>query len=149
METQFNNKEKEYMINYLFQLNGLSTLPFIRSQAIGKIRLSGNMKNHPNKEYFEKELNKQYYSCGCDTGAIGLLIGLVLGLGYSVYKYIKSDWSITDILISTFLSLFIMSGIGKICGLYVANKKLKVIIKEIKKQWIPEKEYNEDKSHCG
>jgi hypothetical protein len=140
---------KEYIINHPSQLNGLSTLPFKRNMAIGKIRLSGNMAEHPQREYFEKELNRRYHACGCDTGAKGLLIGLLLGLGYSFYRYNAVEWPVSNGVIATLATLLIMSGAGKLYGLYAADKKLKDSIEDVKKQWMPEKEYKEEKNYCG
>ncbi len=141
--------KKEYIISHPSQLNSLSTLPLIRTMATGRIRLAGNLGDHPQRESFEQQLNKQYYACGCDTGARGLLLGIILGTGLSAYKYIAKDWSLTYALIIAGAGIVTTTLLGKLYGLYTANRKLKTTIAEVKKVWPPEKEGIEEKNHCG
>jgi hypothetical protein len=141
--------QKQYIINHPSQLNSLTTLPFRGVHKTGRLTLSGNMTDHPQKEYFETELNRQYASCGCDTGARALLLGLLAGAGYSAYKYTRSDWSLKYGLLVTFSGLLIMAIAGKLYGLYKADKKLKTTVGEIQKQWPPELSFKEMNALCG
>ena len=93
--------EKEYLISHPSQLNNLSVFPLKRNQSIGKIRLGGNMLNNPKVEFFENLLNKNYYSCGCSEGAKGLVVGLILGFGFIIYKYIESHISIINAIVTS------------------------------------------------
>ena len=139
---------KEYNISHPTQLNSLSTLPFIGVKTVGKLKLKGNMREHPQRKDLEKLLNKHYYACGCDTGSITLLIGLILTSGYFIYSYSIKDISILSSL-GTIIGVSIASSIiGKVYGLFRANQKLKKVIEQVKKEWKPEKEFMENWS-CG
>ena len=130
-------KSKQFIINHPSQLNSLSTLPFTHRTGLGKIVFNDSFQ-HSNKEQMERDLNKNYYACGCSQGAKALLIGLlVFGVAGS-YGFYNYDWSVTKSLTSFFGGAILMSLLGKLIGLVQANGKLKNTIREIQSVWKPD-----------
>ncbi len=131
------------------QLNALSTIPFIRTSGIGKLRLGGNITEHPERTRWEKELNRHYHACGCDTGAKGLLISLLAGSTWAGYSYSQGSWG-AGFAAGVALSITIGGAmIGKLSGLMRANRKLKQTISEIQSQWQHEKKTESEHWSCG
>lgn len=129
---------KESVFTNPAQFNVLSTLPFTRTSGVGKIQLGGSIAQHPERARWEKELNRHYYACGCDTGAKGLLIGLIVGIIWAVYYYSREDWGIGAVA-AVALSITIGGAIiGKVSGLILADRKLKQTVREIQTHWKPE-----------
>jgi hypothetical protein len=60
-------------LEYLLQQN-----VFWRKQ-LGLLVLSGSLETHPQKSFWQNELNTHYYACGCDESASGFLIGVIVG----------------------------------------------------------------------
>ena len=127
-------KNKQYTISHPSKLNSLSTLPLYRKQGLGTLVLSDSF-NHPERDNWQKELNKNYYACGCDTGAKWLVSGLILFGVCSAYFYKANNWNLVTSIIFWIGGAIVLSGIGKFYGLLKANSKLKQTIHKIKSNW--------------
>ena len=128
--------KKQFIIKHPSQLNSLSTLPLFHRTGLGKIVFNESLQ-HPNKAQWEREINKNYYACGCSQGAKALIIGLLVfgiagGIGYN-----NLDWSITNTLVTIFGGALAMAIVGKFIGLMNANGKLKETVREIQSVWEP------------
>lgn len=122
------------IITHPSQLNSLSTLPFTRRSGLGKIVLSDSYPDE-NKKQMEYDLNKNYYACGCAQGAKAMLIGLLIFGVSGVFGFLYYDWSVTKSLAYFFGGTILTSLMGKLVGLFQANRNLRATVKEIQSVW--------------
>lgn len=122
---------KEYLVEHSSQLNGLSTLPLARTPGLGTIRLGGVMARHPERERWERELNRSYHACGCDTGAKGLLLALVPGVAAGASGLSREAY--TGLGAAGVGLGFALAGavLGKLVGLVRAQRRLSRVAAEI------------------
>ena len=142
-------KPREHVIQHPSQLNRLSLFPGFRTKGLGKLRLGGEMAGHDRKESWEQELNRNYYACGCDTGAAGLLLGILFGGLYAAYRVAGNDWTLRRGVVAAVLVALIATAAGKLYGLLRANRRLKATIMEIKQEWKPPPGRVEANATCG
>jgi putative Mn2+ efflux pump MntP len=95
------------------QLNSLSSLPFLHRTGLGKIVLSETFQ-HPNKEQWEQNLNRNYYACGCIQSAKALTIGLLIFGVVGVLGFNNYGWSIAKTIITIFVGSIAMGILGKL-----------------------------------
>lgn len=136
------------IIKHPSMLNSLSTVSFFRTRGLGNLVLASDFV-HPEKENLEKDLNKYYYACGCDTGATGLLIFLVAGIAYSTFAVTSSDMSIINGVLYTLGITVAGAVLGKMSGLVSANFKLKKTIHTIQDNWKPADKQKKEIILCG
>lgn len=142
-------KKREQLFDHPTQLNRLSTLPLIRRAGDGRLRLAGEIADHPERERWEKELNRHYYACGCAEGSQGLLLGLLAGAGYAAWAYAGGDWSAGRLILTALAIAVAASAVGKFAGLLRAQAKLRRTVKEIQSAWkVPPGEFEEN-AVCG
>ena len=136
--------KKETVIKHSSQLNALITLPFLRMPGLGVLRLGGEMVRHEKHETWQRELNRNYHACGCDTGAKGLLIGLFAGLIVAA----MSD-SVRQTAGIVFVAAIAGAIIGKLVGLARAQVRLMQTIREIAKEVRPRESSVVEGVTCG
>jgi hypothetical protein len=127
-------KNKQFLIHHPSQLNSLSTWPMVRKPGIGRIALDPKLQ-HPEREKWEKVLNREYYACGCDTGAKALVAGLIGCAAVAVYGYLDGRMSMGKALFIGLVGPLILAGIGKVYGLAKANGRLKETVRAIQANW--------------
>lgn len=125
----------EHKITNTDELNQLLNQGVFYRQKIGLIVLDGNIETHPQKSFWQNELNTYYYACGCDESAGGFFIGVILGS-----LWIASSWSQGEIpgliTVASGVLLAIVCGlVGKVVGKLKANKKLKQTVRFIQNAW--------------
>lgn len=130
-------KSRQFIIRHPSQLNSLSTLPFIHRNGLGKIAFIDSFQ-HADREQMERDLNKHYYACGCSLGAKALLIGLLIFGVVGIYGFYNYDWSVTKSVTWFLGGAILLSLVGKLIGLGLANGKLKKTIREIQSVWKPD-----------
>lgn len=133
-------KNKITIIEHPSQLNALNAFSIARRRGVGKIQFSDSFQ-HFEREQLENEINKNYYSCGCDTSARYLIAGLVIGALLVVLDstLLKDQWISNPVL--TILVITIGGAIlGKLVGLVKANFKLKRTIHTVQALWRPKTE---------
>jgi hypothetical protein len=140
---------KERVFTHPSQLNALSALPFFRTSGVGTLRLGGNIAGHPERKRWERELNRQYYACGCNSSAAALIIALLLGGAWAGYAFTQEQMGGGAAL--GVPVLFAIGGaiVGKLFGRVRANVLLKQAIKEIQDQWRVEQKPEKDHWICG
>lgn len=119
----------ETVIEHSSQLRALRTFPLLRTPGLGVLRLGGEMARHENREKWQRELNRSYHACGCDTGAKGVLIGLLAGLiaaGLDGAPWLS--WQAAGVVFGPALAGAL---IGKIIGLVRAQFRLTRTVREI------------------
>jgi len=143
-------KTKQTIIEHPSQLNALSAFPFSRRRGRGKIQISDTFQ-HTEREQFEKDINKNYYACGCSTSTKYLIAGLLIGgvlLGVDTWLLQGGwiQWPIFTILSTTFGGAIL----GKFVGLSKANAKLKRTIHTVQAFWRPQTDSSmKEQPHCG
>lgn len=134
--------KKQFVVKHPSQLNSMTTLPFLHKAGLGKIVFDESFE-HKSREQWERDLNKNYYACGCNQSARALIFGLIIfGIG-GWFGYLKYDLSITQSLVVFFVGSISMAVIGKFTGLIKANKELRQIAKEVQSVWKPKWEESE------
>jgi hypothetical protein len=141
-------KNKQFLVYHPSQLNSLSTWPIVRTPGIGRIVLDQKFQ-HPNKETWEKGLNRDYYACGCDTGAKALVAGLIGCLAIAAMGYLDGRISVGKAVLVGLVGPLILAGIGKLYGLAKANGRLKKTIREIQSNWKTDLPTAEELIACG
>lgn len=97
----------------------------------GKIELSIDHLPSEENSQWEYKLNKHYFDCGCNKGAIGVIVAIVI---YLIYLFFSSDleylfqWST---LIYLLLAGIIGGSIGKIFGLLNARLQFRKTIRSL------------------
>lgn len=143
-------EKRQHIIQHPSELNSLSTLPFTRRRAgRGRIALSNTFR-HQDKAKWEQRLNRDYYACGCNEGAKGLLLGLVIFGGFALLNYLDADWMVSRSLTTFGIGVIGMSIFGKLVGLFRADMRLKRTVREIQEEWKPEQtEIKSEVIGCG
>ncbi len=119
----------ETVIEHSSQLHSLHVFPPLRAPGLGVLRLGGEMARHESRERWQRELNRSYHACGCDTGAKGLLIGLPAGLVAAALSGAPwLSWRAAGIAVGAMLA---GAAIGKIVGLARAQIRLTRTAREI------------------
>lgn len=137
----------ETILEHSSQLNALHTFPLLRTPGLGVLRLGGEMARHENREKWQRELNRSYHACGCDTGAKGLLIGLLAGLIAAAAG--SAPWFSWQAAGIVFGSALAGAAIGKIIGLARAQIRLGRTIREIAAAVRPREPIVVDDISCG
>ncbi|MEZ5331984.1 MAG: hypothetical protein R2991_07985 [Thermoanaerobaculia bacterium] len=121
----------EREIDHPTQLNALSVFPLLRTRTVGRLRLGGSLAGHPERAAWEAELNRQYFACGCDTSAKGLLLGL-LGGGLVGLFAAESPGAGLGLALGGALAGAVL---GKALGLLRAHSRLRDVVRKIQKSW--------------
>jgi len=142
-------KSKNQIISHPSQLNGLSVLPVFRFPGKGVIEIDAPDIDSKTKAQWEHNLNKYYFGCGCDKATVGLLIGIASIVLWYLLNSSSQELSLfMDILISAVV-LFLFTAIGKYIGLLLIQRKLNVLIEQIKSKWKGQLEPVSEPWHCG
>lgn len=80
-------------------------------------------------ESLGRKINLFYYSCGCGEGALFLFVGLIVYL-VCLFLVFWGEISYLHIL-GGLLSLFLLSGVGKLFGIVRGKIRLKYLKKQI------------------
>jgi|SRR5688572_6368548 hypothetical protein len=129
-------KTRTTVIKHPSQLNALSAFKIFRTRGLGHLSLAAF--EHKEKEKLEKELNKYYYACGCDTSAKALILFLVAGIVYSALSLFMNDMSVLHASYYTIGAGIGGGVVGKMIGIFQANNKLKRTVYTIQAYWKPE-----------
>jgi len=141
-------KRREYVIDHSSQLQALTVVPSLRPRGLGKVRLAGVMAEAPRYEEWERDLNRDLYACGCDTGSRGLVIGVMAGVAIALIAVRGGPWTLAA---GVILAAAIAGAIiGKAIGLAQAQSRLKRLVREIIEFARPkEPQRVEENARCG
>jgi hypothetical protein len=111
------------------QLNALTPLLVPRRESA--LRLGGTMADHPKRVEWERDLNRAYRACGCDTGAAGMIAGTFLGVALTIAMVLLDRWTLLSAAGVVFLFAFAGAAAGKFAGVVHARARLKRLVREI------------------
>lgn len=141
-------KIRNLQINHPSELNSLTTSRLFRKPGRGIIRLSPEFR-HPEKDQWEASINRYYYACGCSSGAKGLLVLLVLGLGVSFTTYVFDILPLKQTLALPIAAAIFGAVIGKLSGLATARRRLTRVVHTVQANWKPEDKAERPIVICG
>ena len=116
-----------YIVNNIESLEELRKDKNIRN-SIRKIQLDLKVNN---VAHYTKQINKYYFSCGCEQGAIAVFITIfIVGIIYST-----TDWSILNEWWYGIIYLLLGALIGKLYGIIhkkvMFHKTVKALTREL------------------
>jgi hypothetical protein len=129
-------KTPRSQINHPSELNTLISSRFVRKRGRGTITLSAKF-DHPQKQQWEADINRYYYACGCASGAKGLLVMLVFGLGVSVVAYVLDALSLRQLIAIPIVAAVAGAAVGKVAGLVGAHRQLVRVVHTVQAHWKP------------
>jgi len=141
-------KRREHVIDHSSQLNALTVVPFLRPRVLGTVRLGGVMAEDPRREAWERDINRNFYACGCDTGAQGLLLGVLAGAAAALIGFRGAPWTvIAGVILAGAIA---GAAIGKVLGLVQAQRRLGRVVREVIEYARPkEPQHVEEGALCG
>jgi hypothetical protein len=141
-------KTRSSQINHPSELNSLTTFRPLRKPGRGTIILSPQFE-HPEKRQWEADINRYYYSCGCASGAKGLLAMLLLGIGVSIAAYLVDTPSLRELIAIPIVAAIAGAAIGKIAGLASAHRRLVRVVHTVQAHWKPMDKQERPIITCG
>lgn len=121
------------------ELGALSTLSSLRSRGRRRIRLSGRLAGQERSAEWERDLNRYYLACGCDTGARGAFIGFIGATLLTIDSLMRGGLGWTGLVVLSLALVIVASGLGKLVGLLQADRRLKQLVHRIQQQVPPER----------
>ena len=115
----------EYVISNKTSLDKLENDKSLK-RTIRRIKI--DMGSNENFSKLEKQLNRHYFACGCETGTFAVLITFLVGCIIWLTDAAPIIWVWWKVLSILFLS----SLFGKIIGLGISHMKLRRLLRELK-----------------
>ncbi len=138
-------KRDTQIIRHPSQLMGLKVWNALQVRSFGQIKIEAEQVPKEEILVWEKSLNRLYFACGCDKAAVGLLLGVVACVIWFSMRpggLTIPGWS--GLWIGVVVVIF-TTGIGKMIGLWIAQRRLTRLIKQIESDWkalpLPEPEF--------
>jgi hypothetical protein len=135
-------------INHPSELNSLVVSRLLRKARRGPIRLSPEFQ-HPQREQWEADLNRHYYACGCSSGAKGLLLMLLVGLGLGAAGYTFEVLSFGQSVATPLVGAVVGAAMGKLSGLAAARRRLTRAVHTVQANWKPVEKSERPIVICG
>lgn len=116
----------------VYDLLQLSTLLNQKKRSGWKLEMEELTRNE--NDIFEKIIKKYHGACGCSQGAVAMLLS---GISYLALLYLgdfhKTDRIFLEILLG-FILIIVSVGIGKTFGIFIARRKLKNCLYELRRK---------------
>jgi hypothetical protein len=116
------------------QLHRLHVWRFARTRGLGRLKLPPEVPES-HREQWENDLNRYYYACGCDTGAKGIVLAAVATVIYAWWQWSRGHISLGRGALLVGIAAVAGAIIGKLIGLAIADRKLKLLKREILRTW--------------
>ena len=118
------DRKMNYVINNKTSLEKLENDKSLK-QKIRKIKIElDSSKDFSN---YERQINRHYFSCGCETGSFTVLATLIVGYFLWANDVAPTIWVWWKVLIILVLS----SLFGKIVGLLISHMKFRRLLREL------------------
>lgn len=82
--------------------------------------------------YYSRIINKNKNACGCETGTVFMLIAIIMGISWLIIDFTGFTTRFFYNMLFCILFVGLFSMLGKLTGLLIAKRILKVTLKEIK-----------------
>jgi hypothetical protein len=123
------------------QLHRLRVWPFGRTRGLGRLKLPPEL-SESHREQWESDLNRYYYACGCNAGAKGVVLATVAMMIYAGWQWSYGHISLGRGGLLVGVGAIVGAIIGKLIGLAIADRKLKLLKREILRTWKVEQPSN-------
>jgi hypothetical protein len=123
------------LISHPAQLRGLAVFPGLRSPGRARIVIADDKVPEQTRRQWERRINRQYFACGCDASALGLIAGVALYLAWMALRpggFAGTSW--IDLGIG-FAVVLATAFVGKLVGLARAQRRLNQAIAAIAREW--------------
>jgi hypothetical protein len=136
-------------IRHPSQLAALTVWRLMPSLGPGRVLIDAEAASADRVRSWERQLSRLQTACGCEQGALGLLVGVI---GYMLFLLLRSGgWghpARKEFLIG--LGVVVATTcVGKLLGLWLAQRRLDRVIKEIQSQWKPHDSVDPDSRYAG
>lgn len=116
--------------------SALKLLLLVSRKKVFKARIVlGDSFTASKKDQWQRDINRYYYACGCDTGMKAFILGFICFSFISISGFVMSLLSVRQSLILFVMGAVTFSFIGKLYGLIKARMRLKRTIIEIEASW--------------
>jgi hypothetical protein len=119
------------------ELGSLDSWRFVPPQETTELQLKVNGAAAEKVRAWERGLTRHQSPCGCEQGAVGLLIGV---FGYLCYLLLRpGGWAHAgwrEFWIGCVVVAFTAS-VGKLLGILSGRRKMRRLIREIRAEWKP------------
>lgn len=93
-----------------------------------KIKLEISQLDTNENAIYEKKINRWFYACGCESGAIFCSVAMIIYSIFSLFNTHTWTWS----LVKNGIVILFLSGLaGKLVGLFLARLQLNTTIKDL------------------
>lgn len=126
-------KRETREIHHPSQLAGVTVWRTLRARTLGPVHIASDAIAPEQARAWERQLNSLQRACGCEAAGIGLAIGAVIAFAW---------WWLTDADVATGVAVtrsvalvFGAAIIGKVIGLWRAERRLQRLVTEIRGEW--------------
>jgi hypothetical protein len=106
------------------EINNLESLDaLVARKKLKRFTFNFSTFSESENEQWLRRISRYYFSCGCDTGTIFLMMGMIAIISLIAYRYVNSN-SFTvsfQVIVVCIIVLMALSGIGKAVGLIVSK----------------------------
>jgi hypothetical protein len=110
------------------EINNLKSLDaLVAHKKLKRFTFNFSTFSEIENEQWLKRISRHYFSCGCNTGNIFLIVGVITIISLTGYTYISNKSFTVSIQVIVVCSIVLMalSGIGKAVGLIIAKRLLR------------------------
>jgi hypothetical protein len=124
-------KKPHRLITHPSELDSLSVLPILRRPGQKRVAIAEHLISSPQREQFETELNRHLFACGCQAGAIGVVLAAV---AYAVWAFVAApDIGLLGHIGRGLAAVVIGGLLGKMAGLFSAENRLKHTVADLRR----------------
>jgi hypothetical protein len=142
-------KRPSYYARHPADLESLSVLPLKRKRGIGQVVIADADLPIDKREGSQREINRALRACGCAESSVGLMAGLFGFAGYALWRWLQGfpfgwrhlGWAL--------LAMFAGALLGKLAGLVAAERRYRVLVHRIGREWPAEPPKTREVLDCG
>lgn len=126
---------RTHLISHPAELRALAVFPGLRSPGRARIVIADQKLPEATRKQWERQINRQYFACGCDASALGLIAGAA---GYALWMALRpggftaTSWGDLGL---GFLVVLATAFVGKLVGLARAQRRLRQAVESIEREW--------------
>lgn len=137
---------RQLVITHPDELRGLS-ISILGHRQAGPLQIEDEKVDAERRQRWEGQLNRAYFACGCPQSAAAMLLAL---LAYVVVIAIAQPFGSVWAYVGWGLAVTIAGAVlGKMIGLYAANRRLQEVTDSIRKEWPAPPRVERETIGCG